>query len=56
MVDTGGTEWHSSNRGVSIYICLYLSLLVIVVTLSVRALAVKLVGPGAKFPLRSLLL
>jgi len=33
---TGGTEWHTSNRYVSLYIFIYLVLLVVVLTLSVR--------------------
>ncbi|KAL9179696.1 hypothetical protein ACHAXT_008986 [Thalassiosira profunda] len=30
MVEGGGTEWHQTNRGVSIYISIYLSLFVLV--------------------------
>ena len=37
-IETGGTEWHQSNRGVSIYICAYLFLFVLVVILSVSRL------------------
>lgn len=35
-ITTEGTEWHQSNRGVSIYITLYLSLFLLVVIISVR--------------------
>ena len=31
MVETGGSSWHSSNRGVSIYICIYLALFGLVI-------------------------
>ena len=35
-IETGGTSWHQSNRGVSLYIALYLSLFLLVVVVSVR--------------------
>jgi hypothetical protein len=35
MVDTGGSSWHSSNRGVSVYIGIYLALFILVLVLSV---------------------
>jgi sodium/hydrogen exchanger 8 len=34
MVETGGSSWHQTNRGVSIYISIYLVLLVLVTSLS----------------------
>jgi sodium/hydrogen exchanger 8 len=34
MVDTGGSSWHQTNRGVSIYIAIYLVLFILVTTLS----------------------
>ena len=35
MVEGGGTEWHQTNRGVSIYIAIYLSLFLLVAYFSV---------------------
>ena len=35
MVDTGGSSWHSTNRGVSVYIGIYLALFILVLVLSV---------------------
>lgn len=36
MVETGGTQWHQTNRGVSMFVAMYLFLLVVVFALSVR--------------------
>ena len=36
-IETGGTAWHQSNRGVSIFVAVYISLFLLVIVLSVRA-------------------
>ena len=35
-VSTSGTDWHDTNRGVSLYITVYLSLFSIILVFSVR--------------------
>ena len=34
MVETGGSSWHQSNRGVSIYFAIYLALFLVVIVLA----------------------